>query len=213
MWLITQSKNSIATLELSRQIGVKWDTAWRLRQKLASVMAEVEAKRSFQGRIEMDDAVLGGERSEAEGGKRGRGGANKVPFVVAVETTAEGRPRRVLLHLVERHDGASIEAMTHQHFVAGTLVVSDGLGCFRAVTRAGTTHTPIVSAREPEQAEKIPALAWVNTVLCNLKTAITGTHKAIRRLYVGRYFAEFQFRFNDRYDLPGLFTNLLAAAA
>ena len=27
MWLITQSKNSISTLELSRQIGVKWDTA------------------------------------------------------------------------------------------------------------------------------------------------------------------------------------------
>ena len=108
-WLITQSKNSISTLELSRQIGVKWDTAWRLRQKLASVMAEVEARRSFKGRIEMDDAVLGGEKSEAEGGKRGRGGANKVPFVVAVETTAEGRPRRVLLHLVERHDGNAIE--------------------------------------------------------------------------------------------------------
>jgi transposase-like protein len=212
-WLITQSKNSISTLELSRQIGVKWDTAWRLRQKLASVIAEVEAKRSFQGRIEMDDAVLGGEKSEAEGGKRGRGGANKVPFVVAVETTAEGRPRRVLLHLVERHDGAAIEAMAREKLVAGTHVISDGLGCFRALTRAGATHTPIVSAREPEQPEKIPALKWVNTVLGNLKTAITGTHKAIRRPYVRRYFAEFQYRFNGRHDLPGLFTSLLAAAA
>jgi transposase-like protein len=213
MWLITQSKNSISTLELSRQIGVKWDTAWRLRQKLASVMTEVEAGRTFKGRIEMDDAVLGGEKSEAEGGKRGRGGANKVPFVVAVETTAEGRPRRVLLHLVERHDSAAIETMAREYIVAGTHVVSDGLGCFRAVTRAGAAHTPIVSAREPEQAEKIPALKWVNTMLGNLKTAIAGTHKAIRRAYVGRYFAEFQFRFNGRHDLPALFTNLLAAAA
>ena len=212
-WLITQSKNSISTLELSRQIGVKWDTAWRLRHKLASVIAELETKRSFKGRIEMDDAVLGGEKSEIDGGKRGRGGANKVPFVVAVETTAEGRPRRVLLHLVERHDSASIEAMAHEKLTAGTHVVSDGLGCFRAVMRAGATHTPIVSAREPEQPEKIPALKWVNTVLGNLKTAITGTHKAIRRPYVGRYFAEFQFRFNGRHDLPGLFTNLLAAAS
>jgi transposase-like protein len=213
MWLITQSKNSISTLELSRQIGVKWDTAWRLRQKLASVIADVEARRSFQGRIEMDDAVLGGERSEVDGGKRGRGGANKVPFVVAVETTAEGRPRRVLIHLVERHDSAAIEAMARDHFVAGTHVVSDGLGCFRAVTRGGATHTPIVSAREPQQPEKIPALKWVNTLLGNLKTAITGTHKSIRRPYVQRYFTEFQFRFNGRHDLPGLFTTLLAAAA
>jgi hypothetical protein len=75
-----------------------------------------------------------------------------------VETTAEGRPRRVLLHLVERHDGAAIAAMAHQKLTTGTHVISDGLGCFRAVTRAGATHTPIVSAREPEQPEKIPAL-------------------------------------------------------
>jgi transposase-like protein len=212
-WLITQSKNSISTLELSRQIGVKWDTAWRLRQKLASVISEVEAGRTFKGRIEMDDAVLGGEKSETEGGKRGRGGANKVPFVVAVETTAEGRPRRVLLHLVERHDSTAIEAMARKKLTSGTHVISDGLGCFRAVTRAGASHTPIVSAREPEQPEKIPALKWVNTVLGNLKTAIAGTHKAVRRPYVERYFAEFQFRFNGRHDLPGLFTGLLAAAA
>ena len=213
MWLITQSKNSISTLELSRQIGVKWDSAWRLRQKLAAVMADVEAKRTFKGRIEMDDAVLGGERSEAEGGKRGRGGANKVPFVVAVETSDEGRPRRVLLHMVKTHDGASIAAMAREHFKAGTHVVSDGLGCFRAVIRADCSHTAIVSAREPEQPEKIPALKWVNIMLGNLKTAIAGTHKAIRRPYVGRYFAEFQFRFNGRHDLPGLFNRLLAAAA
>ena len=111
MWLITQSKNSISTLELSRQVGVKWDSAWRLRQKLAAVMADVEAKRTFTRCIEMDDAVLGSERSEADGGKRGRGGANKVPFVVAVEISDEGRPHRVLLHMVKTHDGASIAAM------------------------------------------------------------------------------------------------------
>ncbi len=50
-----------------------------------------------------------------------------------------------------------------------------------------------------------------DTVL-DLKTAIAGTHKAIRRACFGRYFAEFQFRFNGRHDLPGLFTSLLAAA-
>ena len=72
IFLITQSKNSISTLELSRQIGVKWDSAWLMRQKLASVMAEREASKKLDGRIEMDDAVLGGEKCELDGGKRGR---------------------------------------------------------------------------------------------------------------------------------------------
>ena len=103
--------------------------------------------------------------------------------------------------------------MARDHFATGTHIVSDGHGCFRAVTRAECTHTPIVAAREPEQPEKIPALRWVNTVLGNLKTAIAGTHKSVRRHYVPRYFAEFQFRFNGRHDLPGLFTRLAEAAA
>ena len=48
------------------------------------------AKPRLAGRVEVDDAYLGGARS---GGKRGRGAAGKTPFVAAVETTAERKPR------------------------------------------------------------------------------------------------------------------------
>ena len=48
-------------------------------------------KPKLAGRVEVDDAYLGGERP---GGKRGRGAAGKTPIVAAVETTAERRPRR-----------------------------------------------------------------------------------------------------------------------
>lgn len=111
IYLLTQSKNSISTLELSRQLGVKWDTAWLLRQKLIAAMADREVLRKLGGRVEMDDAVMGGEKSELEGGRRGRAGPNKTPFVVAVETTDDGRPLRLLLHVVETHDGENIEKM------------------------------------------------------------------------------------------------------
>jgi hypothetical protein len=39
----------------------------------------------LMGRVEIDDAYLGGKRA----GKPGRGSENKVPFVVAVQTTAD----------------------------------------------------------------------------------------------------------------------------
>ena len=42
---------------------------------------------------QVDDAYLGGERA----GTRGRGAAGKTPFVAAVETTAERKPRRLRL--------------------------------------------------------------------------------------------------------------------
>ena len=159
----------------------------------------------------MDDAVLGGEKAELEGGKRGRKGPNKVPFVIAVATSDEGRPQRLFLQVAE-HTGEDIERVARAHLAPSARVVSDGLGCFRAVTRAGCRHEPIVAARAPEQPEKIPAFRWVNTVLGNLKTAITGTFHSIRRKYVPRYLAEFQWRFNRRARLADMLDQLLAAA-
>ena len=46
-----------------------------------------EAIADVTGRVEMDDAYLGGRRS---GAKRGRGAPGKTPFVAAVQTTADG---------------------------------------------------------------------------------------------------------------------------
>lgn len=210
MWLLTQSKGSVSTLELSRQLGVKWDSAWLMRQKLAEVMREAETGRRLEGRVEMDDAVLGGERKLSEGGKPGRAGANKIPFVIAVETR-EGRPQRLQLHLVASHTSTEIERIATAGLAPGTHVVSDGLGCFRAVSAAGCTHTSVVTSRI-DGAVKLECFRWVNTILGNIKTAIAGTFHALRRAYVHRYLAEFQYRFNHRSGLARMFADLAGNA-
>jgi hypothetical protein len=77
------------------RLGVREATAWLMKQKIMTAMqTREEAKPKLKGRIEMDDAYLGGARS---GGKRGRGAAGKTPFIAAVETTIERRPRRIKL--------------------------------------------------------------------------------------------------------------------
>ena len=212
MHLLTSAKNSISTLQLARQLGVRPDTASLLRHKLMSVMVEREGTRKLEGRVEMDDAVMGGRQGELDGGKRGRAGANKTPFVAAVATSDDGRPLRLLLHVVLAHDGVSIEAMARAHLAPGARVVSDGLGCFRAVTRAGCVHEPIVVQRAPQNSEKIPAFRWVNTVLGNLKTSMASTFKAVAKRYMYRYLAEFQYRFNRRSDLSAILNRLACVA-
>jgi hypothetical protein len=49
-------------------------TAWKIRTKLAEAMRVAGDAEKLSGRIEMDDAYLGGERG---GGKRGRGSPGK----------------------------------------------------------------------------------------------------------------------------------------
>jgi hypothetical protein len=82
MHLLTQSKNNVSALELKRHLGVCYKSPWLMKHKLMEVMRQREDSRQLDGRVEIDDAYLGGERS---GGKRGRGSQNKVPFVAAVQ--------------------------------------------------------------------------------------------------------------------------------
>ena len=213
MYILTQSKNSVSTLELARLLGVRPDTASLMRHKLMSVMEDREATKKFDGRIEMDDAVLGGERSELDGGKRGRGGPNKTPFVAAVATSDAGHPLRLLLHVVKTHNSESIEAMARARLEPTAKVITDGLACFRAVTRAGCTHIPVNVTKSSQHGEKMLCFNWVNIALGNLKTAIVSTLKSVAKRYVPRYFAEFQYRYNRRFDLPALLGRLAYIAA
>ncbi len=73
MHLMTSAKNDIAALELARQLDVKWDTAWLIKQKLMEAMRERNEGYSLSGDIEIDDAYLGGEKPE-DGPRRGQQG-------------------------------------------------------------------------------------------------------------------------------------------
>ena len=97
--LIVTAKNGVSSVELGRRLGVKQPTAWAMKHKIMAVMAQREGETRLSGRVEMDDASLGGRRS---GGKRGRGAAGKTPFVAAVSTGSEGRPRKLKLAPVRR---------------------------------------------------------------------------------------------------------------
>src|SRR5687768_6638084 len=60
--LIVTAKNGLSSIELGRRLGVKQTTAWLMKQKIMQVMQAREAKRPLRGRVEMDDAYLGGEQ-------------------------------------------------------------------------------------------------------------------------------------------------------
>lgn len=94
MQLLTQSKTNVSALELKRQIGVCYRSAWLLKHKVLEAMRLAESGRQLTGRVEIDDAYLGGQRS---GGKVGRGSENKVPFVAAIQTTDDGKPHLACL--------------------------------------------------------------------------------------------------------------------
>ena len=208
IYFMTQDKKGVSAMKLHRQLGISYNAAWRMRHKLMQVMMERDREHPLGGFIQLDDAYLGGERS---GGKRGRGAPGKTPFVAAVETNAEGHPLRVKLTVVEGFRLTEIAAWAQQHLSPGTQVLSDGLSCFNGVTAAGCVHEPMVTGGGKAAVER-PEFRWVNTILGNIKTALRGTYHAVRPKYAQRYLAEFEYRFNRRFDLPDIIPRLVYVA-
>ena len=208
MHLMTQAKNGVSALELMRHLGVSYPTAWLLKHKLMEVMRLREEPRQLTGRVEIDDAYLGGE---IVGAKPGRGSPNKVEFVAAVQTTESGSP--VLICLSKRpFTKESIKAFAQVSLAAPATLVSDGLGCFKAVRGTGILHEPHVTGGGAASA-KHPSFLAVNTVLGNLKTSLSGTYHAFGfEKYAHRYLAQVQYLFNRRYDLRAILGRLARAA-
>lgn len=207
--LITQAKNGIASLALSRQLGISQNSAWLMKQKLMQAMLERETGRRLCGLIQIDDAYWGGRR---RGYKRGRGTRGKTPFVAAVQTDAMGHPLRMSLNRVKGFRSRELARWSQARLAAGSHVYSDGLACFGAVKDAGCAHTP-VRMSGPGVARRRPVLHWVDTLLGNVKNSIHGTYHAIRSKHLPRYLAEFAYRFNRRFDLAGMLARLATAAA
>ena len=207
MYHLTQTKQGISSVELGRRLGVTQSTAWKIKHKLAQVMLERDAAKRLNGRVEIDDAYLGGERS---GGKRGRGAPGKTPFVAAVETTEEGKPVRLKLRRVTSF--CNLDLGVRQTQPRSKLRRRQRWpSVFRRVADAGCAHQVVKTGSGPAAAQT-PAFKWVNTALGNIKAAITGTYRAINSKHVPRYLAEFEYRFNRRYDLAAMIPRLTWAA-
>lgn len=208
MHLMTQAKNNVSALELKRHLGVRYKAAWLMKHKLLQVMAEREDRRVLDGRIEVDDAYLGGERP----GKRGRGSENKVSFIVAVQTADDGRPLLTRMNRIAFTKEA-VADWANQVLAASARVTSDALDCFEGFRSNVADYQPVVVGSGRQAVVAHPEFRRVNTVLSNLKTAISGTYHAFKfAKYAERYLAEVQYRFNRRFDLGSILVRLVRAA-
>jgi hypothetical protein len=104
-------------------------------------MSEREKSYALRGKVQLDDADLGGELNR---GKPGRGSESKVPIVAAVSLDEAGHPIHAKVAKVETFSFAAIADWAQDALARGCEVISDRLTCFRAVAEVGCTHQPVI---------------------------------------------------------------------
>ena len=140
IYLVSQARTGLSALDLKRQLGVSYPTAWLIQQKLMQAMVERDAQYTLYGNVQADDAYPGGELA---GGKAGRGSENKVPFVAAISLSAEGRPLYIKMAPVPGFTRKAVFDWASADLAPGCIVTSDGLSCFAGVADAGCQHRPM----------------------------------------------------------------------
>ena len=207
IYLITQAKDGMSSLNLARTLGVSANAALRIKHKLQQTMKERDDDKPLQNLVLMDDVYWGGKKRD---GKRGRGATGKMPFVAALEVSPEGHPLYIKFSQVDGFSKKEIGAWASKHLAPGTLVATDGLSCFPGVAEAACDHEAIITSG-PEYDE-FKVFTWLNTMIGNVKKAIHGTYHAVSLEHLPRYLAEFCYRFNRRYQLGDMIERLVYVA-
>jgi transposase-like protein len=168
-YLIGQAKTVISSLELSRHLGVNYDTAWLLHNKILRAMTEREEGYLLRGKFQMDDAYLGGE---LPGGRAGRGSENKIPIVAAASLNEAGHPIHARCTAVSGFSSEAISDWAKRHLAPGSHVLSDGLACFRAVTTANG-KLPTANCQLPTANTRLSSPAASTPTTCRSSAGST----------------------------------------
>ncbi len=205
MYQMAQDKKGIAALELAKQIGVCYGTAWLMLHKLRRAMRDRTERYVLQGLVEVDETYVGGRAS----GRRGRGAEKKTPVAVAVELDDKQKPRRIAMGALEKVDGHSLKRFAVKTIEKGSKLRTDGWGSYRSVAKAGYGHEAIVTNGGREAVQTFP---WMHTFISNVKRMILGTYHRVSPKHLDDYLAEFTYRVNRRWMEASLFDRLVIAA-
>jgi transposase-like protein len=192
IWWVTAQKNGASALGLKRVLGLgSYQTAWTWLHKLRRAMVRPGRDR-LTGRVEVDEAFIGGQ----EEGAAGRWTERKALIVVAAQEDGRGIGR-IRMRRIPDASGPSLMTFVADAIEPGSTVHTDGWESYKALPKKGYGHQITkLKGRNEMAAELLPR---VHRVVSLLKRWLMGTHQgAVSPEHLDYYLDEFTFRFNRR---------------
>lgn len=149
-------------------------------------MKEWDDSRPLEEDVQADCAYLGCKRKN---GLRGRGPSGKLPFIAAVRCNTTGDPVGMRLSVVDGFRRRSMQQWAQSHLADGTWVTTDGLSSLTGIQGAGFRHFAVVTCHNSSTINDT-IFGAVNTILGNVKAALTGTCRSTLIAHAPRYLAE-----------------------
>lgn len=203
MYLFTTSRHGVAAMELQRQLGVTYKTAWRMGHEIRKYMSKVDGDAPLSGVVEVDESMFGGRQTGIGGGFKQVG--NKSIILGMMQRDGD-----VQTVQVPNSRAATLLPILKAQIKPGSTVYTDEAHAYRKLSDHGYDHDKVDHGRK-EYARGPVSTNSLEAYWARLKNSIRGTHVHVSKKYLDLYADEFEYRHNMRKTPELMFTRLLKA--
>lgn len=189
IFIMSTCRNGVSAMELMRQVGVTYKTAWRMNHQIRQLMAVKQEP--FRGTVETDEAYLSGRK-------------------MAISAIVE-RDGPTSARLVREPNAPNLVGHITDKVEPGSQLISDESPRYHSVKAHGYVHRTVKhSAGEYSRGE-----AHINSVEAffgQFKRSVYGTFHHVSPQHCQKYLNEFAFRNSHRRSPETIFETLIELA-
>lgn len=203
IYLMASTRCGISAKQMERELGVTYKTAWRMFNKIRSML--IQGEDPFSGTVESDEAYIGGSAKWMHrSGKNGRRDliANKTSIHGIVQRKQEGQSGKVSVQIVPNVGSATLVPGVQTRVLPSAAVYTDEWQAYDALGYAGYKHQRV------HHTQKVYVSGDVHTnsiegFFSLVKRGISGVYHGVSTKHLQSYLDEYAFRYNNR-DATGL---------
>lgn len=217
--LFLNGKKGISGLQLQREIGVTYKTAWRMLKQIRKAMGNNATQKQFEAIIEMDETYVGGKPrkknkhkkdDDKDDEKNGRGrGSKKTPVVGVLERSGKKVHARVALPDSEgkKLTGKQLLAILNEVCKGDATIMTDQFRAYNILKKSNFIHLSVDHSKEYANGDIHSN--GIESFWAIVKRGVYGIYHQVSVKYLQEYINEFCFRYNNR-DVRTAFDLVLA---
>jgi transposase-like protein len=212
--LFLNGKKGISGLQLQREIGVTYKTAWRMLQQIRTAMGNAENQEFFDTIVEIDETYVGGkprkknnhdnddnnnDNTDTPKNKRGRG-TNKTPVVGVIDRINKKVYAKIAMPDSLGRKLTAVQLIDILKTVSkqenNNTVITDEFRSYNSLS-----HNNFIHLRIDHTKAFVDGDIHTNTIesfWATLKRGVYGIYHHISVKYMQQYVNEFCFRYNNR---------------
>ena len=196
--LMCASKKGMSAHQLHRMLGITYKSAWFLAHRIRYAMAKEPLVTKLKGTIEADETFVGGKPRKYSGQKAKTGrGTKKIPVLALVE-----RGGRAIAKPIEGFTGDELKGEVRKHVDPSAVINTDDFPSYHGLGSDFEGGHRVVKHSAGEYAVRahgeLISTNEVESFFALLKRGHYGTFHWLSKRHLGRYCAEFSFRWNHR---------------